>query len=165
MFYLLHLLHPLNHEINSFARTVISNLMTLLIRGLGDDAELSVDDVVECVCLIGREGVVRSGAGKGLLAEDRGVATDERKLVVTDRHFVLIYFGETDVEDLTVVLLIGVEAVDAALAREGGGQGRLQDELVVGGEVVSTELGQGHGGEGHQQQGRESRHYAGGGCC
>jgi len=77
-----------------------------------DDTKLRVDLVVERRSVLAGEGVGLVVAGKSGLVEDSLVTADERELSVFDDSTGIVFNGETHVEDLAVVVYIGVVSGD-----------------------------------------------------
>ena len=101
-----------------------------------------LDGAVEGGGVLAREGIGLVVAGEGGLVEDGSVAADEAPVGGLDHLTGVVLDGQADVEDLAVVLDIGVVAVGLALALEARLKGGLEEGLSVGGEAV----GQGSGG-------------------
>lgn len=113
--------------------------LSLVVR-IGDSAKFRVDDVVEGGRLFAGEGVQGVGAGEGLLAEDSLVSANEGEVVDGEGLSNFIDDWETDVEDPTVVVDVGVVSVGSVVAGEG--LGRLPYDLFVpSGELVGHTCG------------------------
>lgn len=136
-----------------------------LTVGLGDPPELRVDEVVERRGLGARVGHVEGGAGEGLLVEHRLVAADEGEVGGLVDDALVIGERQAHVVHLAVIVDVGVVAVGAAVAGEGGLERRREVLLRQDGELPAVEAkGRGdqreeeaggamHGGLGEREKG------------
>ena len=91
------------------------------------------------------EGVRGVVAGQGLLVKDGAVAAHKGPLSVLDDLAKLVLDGQADVEDLAVVVNVGIVAIGLVLTGEGLNDAVGEDGVRVGGELVPLALVLGEG--------------------
>ena len=84
-------------------------------------------------------------AGEGGLVEDGLVAADEAPVSGLNDGTSIILDGQADVEDLAVVVNIGVVAIGLSITREARLQLRLEESLSISREGVGQSIGRGLG--------------------
>lgn len=97
---------------------------------VGYFAELGVGDVVEAPGLSAGVGILSVGAGEAVLTEHGLVAAHEGEVGRLHQGADVVSDGETDMEQLAVVVHVSVVSVGQVLAGEGGVEGARQHGLI-----------------------------------
>lgn len=132
------------------------------LSALWDVTEFRVAEIVKVGRLLAGKGLMWVGAGEGLLVEHGLIGAREGEVRRLQDGSGVVGDGQTDVEELAVIVDVGIVAVSTVVAGEGGLESASLQECFNAVRKNVSHAGGSDGGEGQQDDEDNTGHDAGG---